>query len=172
MQVTGLAMKNAGNADGRSKNGMELGEAANEIFAAQRADRAGKPPDTANHHPRAIMSEQIVGYWNGFEENPPLIQDLPAGIDFINLFLVDFAASENDTRLKHEYITTGGYSLDQVQQARQERSGLKVCATIIPPKDGLLWSRHSRSGTIRPQYSHADRPMGTRRGRPRHRARR
>jgi hypothetical protein len=111
------------------------------MFAAQ---RAGGLPNTDNHHHGAIMSEQIVVYWNGFEKNPPLIQDLPAGINVINLFLVGFTASENGTTLKHEYITTGGYSwdqiLDQARQARQQHPGLKVCVTIIPPKDGLLWN--------------------------------
>ena len=90
------------------------------------------------------MPEQFVVYWNGFEPNPPRIQDLPPRIDVVNLFLLGFAASDNGTTLKHDYITTGGYSWDeilkQVRLAKQANSKLRVCASIIPPKGGLLWN--------------------------------
>ncbi|HEX3251484.1 MAG TPA: glycosyl hydrolase family 18 protein [Pyrinomonadaceae bacterium] len=80
-------------------------------------------------------TEKFVVYWLGYHENPPAIQSLPAGINVINLFLLNLAPSKGGTTLDYTYITSKGTSwetiLDQAHQAQAK--GVKVCVSIIPP---------------------------------------
>ena len=87
-------------------------------------------------------NEKFVVYWLGFHQNPPAINALPAGIDVINLFLLNLTASANGTTLDYDYITSQGTSwdtiLDQAHAAQQ--NGVKVCVSMLPPNATLIWN--------------------------------
>jgi hypothetical protein len=87
-------------------------------------------------------TEKFVVYWLGYHKNPPAIQSLPAGIDVINLFLLNLATSSGGTTLDYNYITSNGTTwetiLDQSHQA--QANGVKVCVSIIPPNNSLIWN--------------------------------
>lgn len=87
-------------------------------------------------------SEKFVVYWLGYHTNPPLIQSLPKGIDVVNLFLINLATSDNGTTLDHNFITSKGTTWQQIldQSHSAQTSGVKVCVSIIPPNNTLIWN--------------------------------
>jgi len=88
------------------------------------------------------MSGQFVVYWLGYATALPALNTLPAGIDVINLFVLNLTTGSSGTTLDTSFISSGGQSwattLSQAQAARA--NGVKVCASIIPPKGGLTWN--------------------------------
>ena len=88
------------------------------------------------------MAGQFVVYWQGYNKVLPALNTLPAGIDVINLFVLNLTSGSSGTTLDTSFITSGGQSwettLSQAQAARA--NGVKVCASIIPPKGGITWN--------------------------------
>ena len=87
-------------------------------------------------------SEKFVVYWLGYHENPPTIQSLPTGIDVVNLFLLNLASSTGGTTLDYTYITSKGTTWQQIldQAHAAQANGVKVCVSIIPPNNTLIWN--------------------------------
>ncbi|HEU4869754.1 MAG TPA: glycosyl hydrolase family 18 protein [Pyrinomonadaceae bacterium] len=88
-------------------------------------------------------SEKFVVYWLGYHSNPPAIQSLPKGIDVVNLFLLNLTStSTGATTLDYNFITSNGTTwatiLDQSHAAQAD--GMKVCVSIIPPNNSLIWN--------------------------------
>lgn len=88
------------------------------------------------------MAPQFVVYWLGYSPSPPAIQSLPQGIDVVNLFVLNLTSGSGGTTLDTDFITSHGTTwtdiLSQAQAARAK--GVKVCVSIIPPRDGLTWN--------------------------------
>jgi chitinase len=86
--------------------------------------------------------EKFIVYWLGYHSNPPAIQSLPQGIDVVNLFLLNLTTSTGGTTLDYNYITSNGTSwatiLEQTRAA--QANGVKVCVSIIPPNNNLIWN--------------------------------
>ena len=87
-------------------------------------------------------TEKFVVYWLGYHQNPPLIQSLPAGIDVVNLFLLNLTTSANGTTLDYSYLTSQGTTWQEIliQSHAAQANGVKVCVSIIPPNDSLIWN--------------------------------
>jgi len=87
-------------------------------------------------------AEKFVVYWLGYHQNPPPIQSLPKGIDVVNLFLLNFTSSTNGTTLDYNYITSEGTTWDEIlsQSHAAQANGVKVCASVIPPANSLIWN--------------------------------
>ena len=87
-------------------------------------------------------AEKFVVYWLGYHSNPPAIQSLPTGIDVVNLFLLNLASSADGTTLDYNYITSNGTSWTDilVQAHDAQKTGVKVCVSIIPPNNSLIWN--------------------------------
>lgn len=87
-------------------------------------------------------TEKFVVYWLGYHSNPPAIQSLPKGIDVVNLFLLNLATSANGTTLDYNYITSNGTSWATIltQSKAAQANGVKVCVSIIPPNNSLIWN--------------------------------
>src|ERR1051325_2715022 len=87
-------------------------------------------------------NEKFVVYWLGYHQNPPAIQSLPAGIDVVNLFLLNLASSSSGTTLDYNYITSQGTTWDEIltQSHAAQANGVKVCVSIIPPNNSLIWN--------------------------------
>jgi hypothetical protein len=87
-------------------------------------------------------TEKFVVYWLGYHSNPPAIQSLPKGIDVVNLFLLNLATSPNGTTLDYNYITSNGTTWDTIltQSKAAQANGVKVCVSIIPPNNSLIWN--------------------------------
>ena len=86
--------------------------------------------------------EKFVVYWLGYHQNPPAIQSLPQGIDVVNLFLLNLTSSPNGTTLDYTYITSQGTTWDEIltQSHAAQANGVKVCVSIIPPNNSLIWN--------------------------------
>ena len=87
-------------------------------------------------------AEKFIVYWLGYHSNPPAIQSLPTGIDVVNLFLLNLATSSNGTTLDYNYITSNGTSWNDIltQSHAAQANGVKVCVSIIPPNNSLIWN--------------------------------
>jgi hypothetical protein len=87
-------------------------------------------------------NEKFVVYWLGYHQNPPPIQSLPVGIDVVNLFLLNLAPSSGGTTLDYNYITSQGTTWDEIltQSHAAQANGVKVCVSIIPPNNSLIWN--------------------------------
>lgn len=87
-------------------------------------------------------AEKFVVYWLGYHQNPPAIQSLPKGIDIVNLFLLNFTSSANGTTLDYTYITSQGTTWDDIlsQAHAAQANGVKVCVSIIPPANSIIWN--------------------------------
>jgi hypothetical protein len=87
-------------------------------------------------------NEKFVVYWLGYHQNPPPIQSLPVGIDVVNLFLLNLASSAGGTTLDYNYITSQGTTWDEIlsQSHAAQANGVKVCVSIIPPNNSLIWN--------------------------------
>src|ERR1043166_6456509 len=87
-------------------------------------------------------TEKFVVYWLGYHQNPPPIQSLPTGIDVVNLFLLNLATSSGGTTLDYNYITSQGTTWDEIltQSHAAQANGVKVCVSIIPPNNSLIWN--------------------------------
>jgi hypothetical protein len=87
-------------------------------------------------------TEKFVVYWLGYHSNPPAIQSLPKGIDVVNLFLLNLTTSPNGTTLDYNYITSNGTTWDTIltQSKAAQANGVKVCVSIIPPNNSLIWN--------------------------------
>ena len=86
--------------------------------------------------------EKFVVYWLGYHQNPPAIQSLPKGIDVVNLFLLNLASSPGGTTLDYTYITSQGTTWQDIlnQSHAAQANGVKVCVSIIPPNNTLIWN--------------------------------
>jgi len=86
--------------------------------------------------------EKFVVYWLGYHPNPPAIQSLPQGIDVVNLFLLNLASSPSGTTLDYNYITSQGTTWDEIlsQSHAAQANGVKVCVSVIPPNNDLIWN--------------------------------
>jgi Glycosyl hydrolases family 18 len=90
-----------------------------------------------------IATEKFVVYWLGYHSNPPLIQSLPKGIDVVNLFLLNLiSTSTGATTLDYKFITSKGTTWQQIldQSHAAQNNGVKVCVSIIPPNNSLIWN--------------------------------
>jgi len=87
-------------------------------------------------------AEKFVVYWLGYHSNPPAIQSLPTGIDVVNLFLLNLTTSANGTTLDYNYITSNGTTWEEIltQAHAAQANGVKVCVSIIPPNNSLIWN--------------------------------
>ena len=87
-------------------------------------------------------AEKFVVYWLGYHANPPAIQSLPTGIDVVNLFLLNLASSSDGTTLDYNYNTSNGTICTDilVQAHAAQKNGVKVCVSIIPPNNSLIWN--------------------------------
>ena len=87
-------------------------------------------------------SEKFVVYWLGYKDNPPPIRSLPQGIDVVNLFLLNLTTSPNGTTIDYNYITSNGTSWATIltQSKAAQANGVKVCVSIIPPNNSLIWN--------------------------------
>lgn len=87
-------------------------------------------------------TEKFVVYWLGYHQNPPAIQSLPKGIDVVNLFLLNLAPSSGGTTLDYNYITSQGTTWDEIltQSHTAQGNGVKVCVSVIPPNNSLIWN--------------------------------
>jgi chitinase len=87
-------------------------------------------------------AEKFVVYWLGYHSNPPAIQSLPKGIDIVNLFLLNFTSSPNGTTLDYNYISSQGTTWDEIltQSHAAQANGVKVCVSIIPPANSIIWN--------------------------------
>jgi Glycosyl hydrolases family 18 len=90
----------------------------------------------------STANEKFVVYWLGYHENPPAIQSLPVGINVVNLFLLNLASSPGGTTLDYNYITSKGTTWDEIlsQSHAAQANGVKVCVSIIPPNNSLIWN--------------------------------
>jgi hypothetical protein len=86
--------------------------------------------------------EKFIVYWLGYHQNPPAIQSLPQGIDVVNLFLLNLTSSAGGTTLDYNYITSQGTTWDEIltQSHAAQANGVKVCVSIIPPNNSLIWN--------------------------------
>src|SRR4029079_420634 len=96
---------------------------------------------------RRIMTttaaEKFVVYWLGYHSNPPAIQSLPKGIDVVNLFLLNLTStSTGATTLDYNFITSNGTTWQQIldQSHAAQNNGVKICVSIIPPNNSLIWN--------------------------------
>jgi hypothetical protein len=88
-------------------------------------------------------SEKFVVYWLGYHSNPPAIQSLPKGIDVVNLFLLNLTStSTGATTLDYNFITSNGTTWQQIldQSHAAQNNGVKICVSIIPPNNSLIWN--------------------------------
>jgi hypothetical protein len=87
-------------------------------------------------------AEKFVVYWLGYHSSPPAIQSLPKGIDVVNLFLLNLTTSTGGTTLDYDYITSNGTTWDTIlsQSHAAQNNGVKVCVSIIPPNNSLIWN--------------------------------
>ena len=87
-------------------------------------------------------TEKFVVYWLGYHENPPAIQSLPQGIDVVNLFLLNLTTSSGGTTIDYNYITSQGTTWDEIlsQAHAAQANGVKVCVSILPPNNSLIWN--------------------------------
>lgn len=90
----------------------------------------------------STAQEKFVVYWLGYHSSPPLIQSLPKGIDVVNLFLLNLTKSTGGTTLDYNYITSNGTTWQQIlsQSHAAQANGVKVCVSIIPPNNSLIWN--------------------------------
>lgn len=91
---------------------------------------------------KATSGEKFVVYWLGYHQSPPRIESLPAGIDVVNLFLLNLKSSADGTTLSYKYITSKGTTWEDIlsQSHAAQTNGMKVCVSIIPPNADLTWN--------------------------------
>jgi hypothetical protein len=60
----------------------------------------------------------------------------------VNLFLLNLATSSGGTTLDYNYITSQGTTWDEIltQSHAAQANGVKVCVSIIPPNNSLIWN--------------------------------
>jgi hypothetical protein len=87
-------------------------------------------------------SEKFVVYWLGYKDNPPPLPSLPEGIDVVNLFLLNLTSSPEGTTIDYNYITSQGLTWEEIlsQAHAAQANGVKVCVSIIPPNQDLIWN--------------------------------
>ncbi|WP_316840347.1 glycosyl hydrolase family 18 protein [Pedobacter gandavensis] len=71
----------------------------------------------------------FIAYWLGYANQKMIIEELPDGIDVINLFLINLDA---DKTLQHLYLTSNGMNWDTILTGVrvQQKRGVKVLASI------------------------------------------
>lgn len=76
----------------------------------------------------------FVTYWLGYANQKMIIEELPHGIDVINLFLINL---DPDTTLQHLYLTSNGMSWPSILAGVriQQNKGVKVLASIMSKPD-------------------------------------
>lgn len=82
----------------------------------------------------------FVTYWLGYANQKMIIEELPNGIDVINLFLINL---DPDTTLQHLYLTSNGMSWATILAGVriQQNRGVKVLASIMStPDPQISWN--------------------------------
>ncbi|MCX2451277.1 glycosyl hydrolase family 18 protein [Pedobacter sp. PLR] len=82
----------------------------------------------------------FIAYWLGYANQKMIIEELPVGIDVINLFLINL---DPDKTLQHLYLTSDGMSWENMLSGVrvQQQRGVKVMASIataVHPK--ISWN--------------------------------
>ncbi len=88
----------------------------------------------------STSTQKLVVYWLGYDNNGVKLQDLPAGIDVINLFEVNL---NPDTGLKPGYISSDGMSWENIldQAHAVQAKGVKVVASLMStPNPPISWN--------------------------------
>ncbi|WP_316821504.1 glycosyl hydrolase family 18 protein [Pedobacter gandavensis] len=82
----------------------------------------------------------FVAYWLGYANQKMIIEELPSGVDVINLFVINL---DPDQTLQHLYLTSNGLGWEDILTGvrSQQKKGVRVMASIasaIYPK--ICWN--------------------------------
>ncbi len=82
-------------------------------------------------------------YWLGYSGQSVKLQSFPAGIDVINLFLLNLSATQGSgTSLSTHFITSKGMSWEEIltEAGLAQARGMKVCISVMSPNGELTWN--------------------------------